>query len=164
MSDEVAVEEEEEEEEVVSAPAEAVAVAPVAPLDSPVEVAVEESAEPVVAGMTVEGSVVEAEVPLVDVAVEVAEAVEATELVLGFWLWSDFIAQFPSALQEKPNGQHLDPQVSSVPVSALVMTTLSGCWLLSSSEMSQGMGSISLQSEPVGQQSAVVFPAKAIQL
>lgn len=34
--------------------------------------------------MTVEGSVVLAEVPLVDVAVDVADAVEDPELVLGF--------------------------------------------------------------------------------
>lgn len=60
----------------------------------------EESDVPDVAGMTDEGSLVVAEVPLVDVADDVADAVDDPALVLGFSLWSDLIAQFPSLLQE----------------------------------------------------------------
>lgn len=42
------------------------------------------------------------------------------------------------------------------------MTTLSGCWLLSSRLISQGIGSIWLQSPPAGQHNAVVLAARAM--
>lgn len=58
----------------------------------------------------------------------------------------------------------MEPHVSSVPVSALVITVADGYLLLSSSDRSQGMASICEQSPPVGQHSAVVLPARAMQV
>ncbi len=54
-----------------------------------------------------------------------------------FWFWS-ITQSLPS--QEKPNGQHWPPQRPRVPPSAVVLTTASGSFSPSWSEMSQGTG------------------------
>jgi hypothetical protein len=77
-----------------------------------------------------------------------------------FWFWS----LTHSLLEhEYPNGQHMVPQRSKVPPRAVVLTTASGFFSPSCSEISHGSGLIFWQSAPSGQQRTVVLAARGMQ-
>ena len=84
----------------------------------------------------------EVEDEAVELRVEVEDRNEEEELVTGAFDWSAFKTQFPSGLQVYPYGQQLLPHVGRVPVSAVVLRTLSGYRVLFCRVISQGIVSI----------------------
>jgi hypothetical protein len=103
----------------------------------------------------------------VEAGFEVVVAVEdGAEDVLpsGGIVWSAFFTQFPVVLQVKPNGQQLDPQVGRATLSFIVFKVLSGCAVIFCCCISQTIGLMTVQSEPLGQHKTVVFAASGMQV
>lgn len=77
--------------------------------------------------------------------------------------WLALITQLLSELQEYPNGQHPVPHVGSVPVSAVVMSEMSGCAVAFCCVISHVMDLITEQELPDGQHNTVVLAASTTQ-
>lgn len=82
----------------------------------------------------------------------------------GLTVWSAFFTQFPLALQVKPNGQHADPQVGKAVVRAVVFSGLPGFAVIFCNCISHGIDLMTVQSDPLGQHSSVVFAASGMQI
>lgn len=78
--------------------------------------------------------------------------------------WFAFIMQTPFVLQLYPKGQHPLPHVNNVDVSAVVCNVLPGFKVPFCLVMSQVMGWIVAQSDPLGQHNTVVFAARGMQV
>lgn len=91
--------------------------------------------------------------------------VEGAGASTGATFWFMFLTHWFPPLQIYPNGQHvLLPQLSSVPLKAVVFITASGNCSASCSSMVHLIGLILVQSLPVGQQRTVVFAASGMQV
>ncbi len=95
---------------------------------------------------------------------EVVEEGAADDEAPGSTVWSAFFTQFPLALQVKPNGQHADPQVGKAVVRAVVFRVLPGFAVMFCNCKSHGIDLMTVQSDPLGQHSSVVFAASGMQI
>ena len=100
---------------------------------------------------------------LVDVALGSAVALALVWWPAGISDWSSSIIHSSESLHEYPKGQQALPQLSSSTSKTVVLIGPSGCLLTSWVSTLQVMGFIFLQLLLVGQQMAVVPPARAMQ-